>query len=200
MDDVTLVDKPQSFSPAAASSDTLEQLRDLQGELGTQIGYSVVSRILASESLNPSRHTPYPSAIPPLEPLPSTLDMSQLNVVVISKWSATEVTIMRAAIHEPPTPAKISTTPASEVRALQRVLIMLENVLARSASPAQQSTQWTRSGSCCVCGERAHPTCDHCMNEKRCFGCLEPGHQKRDCTQPRQHQIQPESRTLNQEN
>ena len=44
----------QMFStPATASNDTLAQLRDLLGELGTHIGVTVVSRILASQTPTP---------------------------------------------------------------------------------------------------------------------------------------------------
>ena len=48
MNDSTPVVKPESSTPTTANRDTLEQLRDLLEELGTQIGDSVVSRILAT--------------------------------------------------------------------------------------------------------------------------------------------------------
>ncbi|KAJ8347406.1 hypothetical protein AAFF_G00207810 [Aldrovandia affinis] len=113
-----------------------------------------------------------------------------------------EFTTMRAGVQEPPIQGKVSAVTTSEAGALERVLSMLEGVLARtaSASPIQQSTQWTRPGSCRVCGEKTHFTKEHCMKERRCFACLEPGHQKKDCTKGRPRQMQSESHTPNQEN
>lgn len=399
MDDATPAVKPRCSTPAATNSDTLEQLRGLLGELGTQIGESVVSHIWASQIPTPVRSSPLPTTLPPLEPLPSTLDMSRLNVVVkqdakeppmfrgdgtdkytvqewidvvgvylrkkscptaervdevlshllgraknivkvglksnsdsathpeviydilrryfsdspmsslpladfyatqpnadespvdywvrlntaaehadkhlqksggkmenmpaeiammfirncsdpdlssvfrckpISKWSAMEVqeaidehqrehrtwkkptkaeranmvtvaaaacspvaeelTTMRAGVQEPPKQTNVSTVTVPEAGALERVLSMLESVLARTASPAQQSTQWTRPTSCRVCGEKTHLTHEHCMKEKRCFKCLEPGHLKRDCTRAVPPQAQSDSHMPNQGN
>lgn len=111
-----------------------------------------------------------------------------------------ELTTNRAGVQEPPTPTKGSAVTAAEAGALERVLSMLEGVLTRAASPTQQPTQWTRPASCRVCGEKTHITREHCMKEKRCFGCLEPGHQKRDCTRASPHQTRPENHTLNQGN
>ena len=112
-----------------------------------------------------------------------------------------ELTTMKAGVHEPPTPpAKGSAVTAAEAGALERVLSMLEGVLARAASPNQQPTQWTRPASCRVCGEKTHLTREHCMKDKRCFGCLEPGHQKRDCTRVTPRQTQPNDHTNNQGN
>ena len=45
INDSTPVVKPESSTLTTANRDTLEQLRDLLEELGTQIGDSVVSRI-----------------------------------------------------------------------------------------------------------------------------------------------------------
>lgn len=114
--------------------------------------------------------------------------------------TAEELTAMRASIPEPTAQTKKSTVTTPEVGALERVLNMLESVLARTASPVQQPTQWSRPSSCRVCGEKTHMTREHCMKEKRCFGCLEPGHQKRDCTRTTPRQTQPESHTSNQGN
>ena len=390
----------QIFStPATANNDTLAQLRDLLGELGTHIGDTVVSRILANQTPTPTLSCPPPMPPPPLEPMPSPVDMSRLNIMVkaavkepvmyrgdgsdkysvhewidvmdtylhkkncptaeqadeilshllgraksivkvglkssadinthpevvydilrryfsdspmsslpmadfysiqpdanenpvdywvrlntaaehadrhlrrsgekmenmsaqiammfirncpspelssvfrckpISKWSAVEVqeaidehqrehqarkrpikaekfkmvaaaattclpvveelTAMRAGVQESPTQPKVSAVTSSEVGALERVLSMLEGVLARAASPVQQPTQWTRPTSCRVCGDKTHITREHCMKEKRCFGCLEPGHTRRDCTRAVLRQTQAENHTPNQGN
>lgn len=128
------------------------------------------------------------------------------RVVVAAAATATsspvaeELAAMRASVQEPTTQAKNSAVTTSEVGALERVLSMLESVLARTASPIQQPTQWSRPSLCRVCGEKTHMTREHCIKEKRCFGCLEPGHQKRDCTRATAHQTQPESHTPNQGN
>lgn len=399
MDNATPVVKPKTSTPATTDSNTLEQIRDLLGELGTQIGDSVVNRLLTSQTTTVIRGPPPPSPLPLLDPSPPTLDTSRLNVVVktdakepavyrgdgtdkytvqewidvmdtylrkrscstaeqvdeilshlleraknivkvglksnpdkaahpeviydilrryvsdcptssspladfyatqpdvdetpvdywvrlntaaeyvdrhlrksggkmenmsaevtmmfirncpnsdlssvftckpISRWSAMEVqeaidehqrehqtrrrstrvercnvataatatcspvaeelTAMRASVQEPPAQEKKSAVTAPEVGALERVLSMLEGVLARTASPTQQPTQWSRPSPCRVCGEKTHMTREHCMKERRCFGCLEPGHQKRDCTRATPHKIHPESRMPDQGN
>ena len=398
IDNVTPAARPMSSTPITTDSDTLGQIRDLLGELGTQIGDSVVNRLLANQMTAPIRGPPPPSSLPLLDPSPFTPDMSRLSVVVktdakepaayrgdgtdkytvqewigvmdtylhkrgcsageqvdeilshllgraknivkvglksnsdkaahpeviydilrryfsdcpmsslpladfyathpdvnespvdywvrlntaaehadrhlrnsggkmenmsvevammfirncpnsdlssvfrckpISKWSAMEVqeaidehqrehqtrkgpsraerlvvatatatsspvaeelTAMRASVQEPTAQAKKSAATTPEAGALERVLSMLESLLARTASPIQQPTQWSRPSPCRVCGEKTHVTREHCMKEKRCFGCLELGHQKRDCTRATPHQTQPESRTPNQGN
>lgn len=391
--------QPISSTPNAADIDTLGQLRNLLGELGTQIGDSVVSRIFANQALAPTGNPPSPLSPPPLEPVHSTLDMSKMNIVVktdvkepamyrgdgtdkytvqewidmmevylrkknclaadqveevlshllgraknivkvglksshdntvhpeaiydilrryfsdspvsslpladfyatqpetneipvdywvrlntaaehadrylrkcggkmenmsaevammfirncsnpdlasvfkcrpISKWSAMEVqeaidehqrehgtkkqptrvekvkvvaattttcspvveesTVRRATVTESPIQMKASMAVASEAGALDRVLNMLESVLARTASPVQQSFQQTRPTSCRVCKEKTHTTFEHCRKEGRCLACLEPGHLKRNCTKAIPQQTQPESHTPNQGN
>ena len=399
IDNVTSAPKPKTSTPITTDSDTLGQIRDLLGELGTQIGDSVVNRLLASQTTAPIRSPPSPSTLPLLGPSPITPDMSRLSVVVktdakepaayrgdgtdkytvqewidvmdtylrkrgcsageqvdeilghllgraknivkvglksnsdkaahpeviydilrryfsdcpmsslpladfyathpdvdespvdywvrlntaaehadrhlrrsggkmenmsvevammfvrycpnsdlssvfrckpISKWSAMEVqeaidehqrehqtrkrplkaerfvvataataicspvteelTAMRASVQEPTAQAKKSAVTTPEAGALERVLSMLESLLAKTASPVQQPTQWSRPSPCRVCGEKTHMTREHCMKEKRCFGCLELGHQKRDCTRATPRQTQSESRTPNQGN
>lgn len=111
-----------------------------------------------------------------------------------------ELTAMRASVQEPTAQAKKSAVTTPEAGALERVLSMLESLLARTASPIQQPTQWSRPSPCRVCGEKTHMTREHCMKERRCCGCLELGHQKRDCTRATPHQTQPESRTPDQGN
>ncbi|MGL6081088.1 MAG: hypothetical protein ACRC4N_01010, partial [Gammaproteobacteria bacterium] len=45
------ISKPTSSTPANAGSETVtQQLRDLIGELGTQIGDSIVSRLLTNQN------------------------------------------------------------------------------------------------------------------------------------------------------
>lgn len=115
--------------------------------------------------------------------------------------AAEELTTMRASVQEPTAQTKKCTVTTTETGALERVLSMLESVLSRTASPVQQPpTQWSRPSLCRVCGEKTHMTREHCMKEKRCFGCLEPGHQKRDCIKASPHQARPESHTPNQGN
>lgn len=82
IDNVTPVLKPESSTPITTGSDTLGQIRDLLGELGTQIGDSVVNRLLANQTAAPIRGSPPFNAFPLLDPPPSTPDMSRLSVVV----------------------------------------------------------------------------------------------------------------------
>lgn len=82
MDNVTPIAKPKSSTPITTDSDTLGQIRDLLGELGTQIGDSVVNRLLANQTTAPTRGFPPPSSLPLLDPSPFTPDMSRLSVVV----------------------------------------------------------------------------------------------------------------------
>ena len=49
-----------------------------------------------------------------------------------------KLTAMRPGVQEPPTQPKVSAVNSSEAGALERVLSMLEGVLARAASPVQQ--------------------------------------------------------------
>lgn len=388
----TPIAKPKSSTPATTGNDTLEQIRGLLGELGTQIGDSVVNRILANQTATAVRGPPPLTTTPPLDPPPFIPDLSQLSVVVrtdakepaayrgdgtdkytvqewidvmdtylrkrdcstveqvdeilshllgraksivkvglksnsdktahpeliydilrryfsdspmsslpladfyatqpdvgespvdywvrlntaaehadrhlrksggkmenmsvevammfirncpnsdlssvfrckpISKWSAMEVqeaidehqrehqtkkrhsraekfvmataaaatcspvtgesAATRAIAQEPTIQTKKSAVTTPEAGALERVLNMLESVLARTASSIQQPTQWSRPSTCRVCGEKTHMTREHCMKEKRCFGCFELGHQKRDCTRATSHQTQSES-------
>ena len=111
-----------------------------------------------------------------------------------------ELTAMRAGVQEPPTQPKVSAVTSSEAGALERVLSMLEGIMARAASPVQRPTPWTRPTSCRVCGDKTHITREHCMKENRCFGCLEPGHARRDCTRAVPRQTQAENHTPNQGN
>ena len=53
IDNGTPVARQMFSTPATADNDTLAQLRDLLGELGTHIGNTVVSRILASQTPTP---------------------------------------------------------------------------------------------------------------------------------------------------
>lgn len=80
-----------------------------------------------------------------------------------------ELTAMRANVQEPPAQAKKSAVTTPVVGALERVLRMLENLLARTASPTQQPAQWSRPSPCRECGEKTHITHEHCMRERRCF-------------------------------
>lgn len=87
-----------------------------------------------------------------------------------------------------PNPTKSSEV-VSESNALERVLNMLERVLERTGQPAlpaarPQSAPFSRDGPCRVCGHSSHSTRTHCMREKRCLGCLEVGHQRKDCPKP----------------
>ena len=93
IDDVTPVAKPKSSTPITTDSDTLGQIRDLLGELGTQTGDSVVNRLLANQTTAPIRGSPPPSSLPQLDPSPFTPDMSQLSVMV--KTDAKEPAVYR---------------------------------------------------------------------------------------------------------
>lgn len=88
----------------------------------------------------------------------------------------------------PTNPAKSSEATASEQSALERVLSMLERVLERTSQPAHAARQpfspSARFTPCQVCGDSSHSTRTHCMKERRCLGCLEVGHQRKDCPKP----------------
>lgn len=77
------------------------------------------------------------------------------------------------------------TSESAELGTLERVLKMLERVLEPTTLPASEprprTSQWYRSPSCEVCGDRSHSTRSHCMRERRCLACLEIGHQRREC-------------------
>lgn len=77
----TPVVKPMSSTPVARNEDTTQQLRELIGELGSQIGDSIVSRLLASQTpLTPQQsHSPEPVRV---EALSSTIDLTKVNLVV----------------------------------------------------------------------------------------------------------------------
>lgn len=93
MDNVTPVVKPKSSTPVTTDSDSLEQIRDLLGELGTQIGDSVVNRLLANQTTTPLRSPPPPSSLPLPDSSPFTPNMSRLSVVV--KTDAKEPAVYR---------------------------------------------------------------------------------------------------------
>ncbi|XP_026049107.1 uncharacterized protein LOC113036809 [Astatotilapia calliptera] len=83
-------------------------------------------------------------------------------------------------------PGKAAGAAASDPSALDRVLSMLERVLERSNQPVHpvirpQPLASARFPSCQVCGNSSHSTRTHCMRERRCLGCLEVGHQRKDC-------------------
>lgn len=75
---------PTSSTPANASGETItQQLRDLIGELGNQIGDSIVSRLLTNQ--NSVFSGPAPSSVqrPSMTmPLSQSLDLSKLNLIV----------------------------------------------------------------------------------------------------------------------
>lgn len=82
---------------------------------------------------------------------------------------------------------KQSEVTVPESNALERVLNMLERVLERTSQPIPavnraQSSPFGRPSPCRVCGQNSHSTRSHCMKEKRCLGCLETGHQRKDCS------------------
>lgn len=87
-------------------------------------------------------------------------------------------------------PTKSSEAAASDQSALERVLSMLERVLERTNQPpdaARPRPQFSPSDCftpCRVCGNSSHSTRTHCMRERRCLGCLEVGHQRKDCRKP----------------
>lgn len=77
-----MVNIPTTSTPADSENIT-RQLRDLIGELGSQIGDSIVSRLLTSQ--NPPITNPVPSSEQQptrTMPLSTTLDLSKLNLVV----------------------------------------------------------------------------------------------------------------------
>lgn len=83
-------------------------------------------------------------------------------------------------------PGKAAGAAASDPSALDRVLSMLERVLERSNQPVHpvirpQPLASARFPSCQVYGNSSHSTRTHCMRERRCLGCLEVGHQRKDC-------------------
>ncbi|CAL9702033.1 unnamed protein product [Knipowitschia caucasica] len=70
--------------------------------------------------------------------------------------------------------------------ALERVLRMLEKVLECSSHPVPSAppSPFGHQSPCRVCKQTSHSTRTHCMRERRCLGCLEVGHHKKDCTEP----------------
>ncbi|KAL6491554.1 hypothetical protein MHYP_G00018990 [Metynnis hypsauchen] len=78
--------EPMSSTPSASNDNTTQQLLELIGELGTQIGDSIVNRLLASQSPVIQTHSlsSQSSGTPRAEPSSTTLDLSRLNVVVKS--------------------------------------------------------------------------------------------------------------------
>lgn len=83
-------------------------------------------------------------------------------------------------------PVNSGDAPTSDPSALERVLNMLERVLERTSQPPPttqpQFSTTARFASCKVCNDNSHSTRTHCMKERRCLGCLEQGHQRKDCT------------------
>ncbi|XP_041836974.1 uncharacterized protein LOC121637109 [Melanotaenia boesemani] len=73
--------EPQFSTPVANNESTIQQLRDLIGELGDQIGESVASRLLASQSQLTSEK---PSVTKPVkvEASDATVDFSKMSLVV----------------------------------------------------------------------------------------------------------------------
>ncbi|XP_051757200.1 uncharacterized protein LOC127516500 isoform X2 [Ctenopharyngodon idella] len=76
--------KPKSSTPANAGPDNVtQQLRDLIGELGSQIGDSIVTRLLTNQT------SASPGSVPSFEqqpsstmPMSTSLDLSKLNLIV----------------------------------------------------------------------------------------------------------------------
>lgn len=76
--------KPKSSTPANVGCDSVtQQLRDLIGELGNQIGDSIVSRLLTSQnSLLPDSSPSVEQQLSGSIPLSTSLDLSKLNLIV----------------------------------------------------------------------------------------------------------------------
>nr|XP_024660497.1 uncharacterized protein LOC112435748 [Maylandia zebra] len=71
----------QSSTPALSDDSTHKELRELIGELGTQIGESIASRLLSSQvPLGPNQTAPAES--PKVKSPDTTLDLSKVNLVV----------------------------------------------------------------------------------------------------------------------
>lgn len=81
-DSVSSTAQPKSSTPTTTDSDTLEQIRGLLGELGTQIGDSVVNRLLANKMIASSEGSPLATNTLLLGPSSLTPDLFQLSVVV----------------------------------------------------------------------------------------------------------------------
>lgn len=78
------INKPTSSTPANAGSETVtQQLRDLIGELGTQIGDSIVSRLLTNQnSALPDSASSFEQKSSGAIPLSTSFDLSKLNLIV----------------------------------------------------------------------------------------------------------------------
>lgn len=122
-------------------------------------------------------------------PVPSAPKVAVNQAVVAEKPVSTQIAVgsesmgvTSASCTAVPHP---KTSESAELGSLERVLKMLERVLERTTLPASEprprTSQWYRSPSCEVCGDRSHSTRSHCMREKRCLACLEIGHQRREC-------------------
>lgn len=114
----------------------------------------------------------------------------------ISKWSAKEV---QEAIDEHQREHQIRKRPST----MEKFLVA--TAATSNCSPEEELSTIKASVQdpvplLAVCGVNTHMTRDHCMKEKRCFGCLETGHQRRDCTRTTPRQTQSQNHTPDQAN
>lgn len=73
--------EPQFSTPVANNENAMQQLRDLIGELGTQIGESVASRLLASQSQLASEQPPVTRSVK-TEASGAAVDLSRVSLIV----------------------------------------------------------------------------------------------------------------------
>lgn len=80
----TKINEPKSSTPANVGCDNVtQQLRDLIGELGSQIGDSIVTRLLTNQASILPDPAPSSEQLPSMTmPLSPNLDLSKLNLIV----------------------------------------------------------------------------------------------------------------------
>lgn len=72
---------------------------------------------------------------------------------------------------------------------MDKLVTMFEQFLKSQSSsrPAakapRRSEQLAPSFPCAICKDRAHSTRSHCLNDRLCFSCHNPGHESVDCPQ-----------------
>lgn len=79
----------------------------------------------------------------------------------------------------------------SEERLLSRMVEMFQEVMERvqprgprpagGGGPSRARQRRPREPTCRVCGYTGHTTTSHCMSERLCFQCLDPGHTRLQC-------------------
>lgn len=95
----------------------------------------------------------------------------------------------------PPVQAEVNVTPAPQFdgNCMKTLISLLDRALAQNnqAAVRQRPPDQSQRKHCKVCKSAEHSTLSHCMQERLCLSCFEPGHIKRNCPNFQPRQIQP---------